>query len=140
MALKDRIALMKKLDINNDGEISEVELCKALSTVGDKITKQAIDNAMKKFAAGSLEYKSMKEYVAVLMKRFDGNGDGLIQFPELTDGLKKMGMPLTIRERQGLMKRLDINNDGGISAEELLKVLNTVDPTMSKKQVQVSVN
>ena len=115
MALKDRIALMKRLDINRDGEISEVELNRALSTVGDKITKQAIDNAMKKIASGSLEYKSMKEYVVILMKRFDGNGDGLITFPELCDGLKKMGMTLTQRERQALMKRLDLNNDGEIS-------------------------
>ena len=57
----------------------------------------------------------MKEYVVILMKRFDGNGDGLITFPELCDGLKKMGMTLTQRERQALMKRLDLNNDGEIS-------------------------
>ena len=33
LALKDRISLMKKLDINSDGQISDIELYNAISTV-----------------------------------------------------------------------------------------------------------
>jgi hypothetical protein len=33
LALKDRVSLMKKLDMNRDGEISDVELYRALQTV-----------------------------------------------------------------------------------------------------------
>ena len=33
LALKDRVALMKKLDLNRDGELSDIELYKAISTV-----------------------------------------------------------------------------------------------------------
>jgi len=30
LALKDRVALMKRLDFNNDGEISDIEMYRAL--------------------------------------------------------------------------------------------------------------
>jgi Ca2+-binding EF-hand superfamily protein len=71
LALKDRVALMKKLDMNRDGEISENELYKALSTVDVAINRDAVDSALRKIASGSNDYANMKVYSKALIKRFD---------------------------------------------------------------------
>ena len=41
----------------------------------------------------------MKEYVNALMKKFDQDGDGMITFNELCDGLKKLNIHLTLKEK-----------------------------------------
>ena len=41
----------------------------------------------------------MKEYVRVLMRTFDINGDGYISFEELIDGLKTFKINLTSQEK-----------------------------------------
>lgn len=43
LALKDRVALMKRLDMNRDGEISELELHRALQTVEEQLTKETVE-------------------------------------------------------------------------------------------------
>lgn len=53
LALKDRVALMKKLDMNRDGEISDVELYRALSSVETVMHREVIDSALKKIVQGS---------------------------------------------------------------------------------------
>ena len=71
---------MKKLDINSDGQISDVELCNALSTVESLLTKEAIDQSLKKLVSGTDDFGTLKEYSKLLIKRFDSNNDGLISF------------------------------------------------------------
>jgi Ca2+-binding EF-hand superfamily protein len=73
-----RIALMKKLDVDRDGEITEVELSKALKTVEADMIRDAVETAIKKIASGAEDYSSMREYVKILFKKFDLNNDGLI--------------------------------------------------------------
>lgn len=63
----------------------------------------AAEIALKKIAAGAEEYGSMREYVNVLMKKFDMDGDGMITFDELCNGLKKLNINLTQKEKQALM-------------------------------------
>jgi Ca2+-binding EF-hand superfamily protein len=58
----------------------------------------------------------MKEYVNVLMKKFDNDGDGMITFDELCNGLKKLNMNLTLKQRQALMKKLDLDANGELSS------------------------
>lgn len=58
----------------------------------------------------------MKEYVNVLMKKFDADGDGMITFDELCNGLRKLNMNLTLKERQALMKKLDLDANGELSS------------------------
>jgi Ca2+-binding EF-hand superfamily protein len=74
----------------------------------------------------------MRDYVKQLIDNFDGNGDGYISFSELCDGLKRMNVHLTLREKQGIMKKLDINRDGEISGEELYGILSKVDTKLSR--------
>jgi Ca2+-binding EF-hand superfamily protein len=71
--------------------------------------KEAADIALKKLAAGAEEYGSMKEYVKALMRKFDYDGDGMITFDELAEGVKKLHINLSLKERQALMKRLDLD-------------------------------
>lgn len=70
----------------------------------------------------------MQEYAQALIKRFDHNGDNLISFRELCDGLRKLNISLNQRETQALMDKLDFNKDGEITLEELTKVLQSSDP------------
>lgn len=98
LALKDRVALMKKLDLNRDGELSENELYKAISTVESQLTRESVQNALRKIVGGAQEFTNMQEYAKALIKRFDLNGDGLISFRELCDGLRKMNIILSQRE------------------------------------------
>ena len=127
LSLKDRVALMKKLDMNRDGEISDTEIYRALSTVEAQLSKETVELALKKIVSGASDFSNLKDYSKMLIKRFDGNSDGLISFEELTDGLRKMKIYLNNREMQVLMDKLDLNKDGEINQEELLRVLQSVE-------------
>ncbi len=51
-------------------------------------------------AAGAEEYGgNMKEYVKALMRRFDYDGDGMITFEELAEGVKKLHINLSLKEK-----------------------------------------
>ena len=100
----------------------------------------AVETAIKKIAAGGEDYPSMREYVKALIKKFDNNSDGLITFQELSDGLKKIQIFLSQREKQALMEKLDLNRDGEISAEELLKILKNTDSRLNNYQLSTSVD
>jgi Ca2+-binding EF-hand superfamily protein len=74
----------------------------------------------------------MREYVNFLMKKFDIDGDGSITFDELCQGLKKLNMNLTLKERQALMRKLDLDANGELSSQELYNVLSKVDVKLTK--------
>ena len=78
LGLKERIALMRKLDVDKDGEITDVELGRALNTVERQLIRETVNNCLKKIANGAENYNSMREYVKDLIKRFDSNSDGLL--------------------------------------------------------------
>jgi Ca2+-binding EF-hand superfamily protein len=80
LQLKDRVQLMKRLDMNTDGEITDIELYKAFSGVETSLMKETVDQTLRKIVSGSDEYANMKEYSKALIKRFDGNHDGMISF------------------------------------------------------------
>jgi len=94
---------MERLDLDRNGEISDQELFKALSSVNtsdlSNLAKEAADVALKKIAAGSENYSNMREYVNVLMRNFDYDNDGQVTFNELCDGIKKLNIYLTLKER-----------------------------------------
>jgi calcium-binding protein CML len=105
------------------------------------MTAEAVDTSVRKIAGGAENFGSMKEYVKELMRRFDENHDGLITVTELADGLRKMGIFLSSRERQALMNKFDLNRDGEISQEEIYKVLNsTGSTTLSNKALNTSID
>jgi Ca2+-binding EF-hand superfamily protein len=99
LPLNQRIGLMKKLDVDKDGEITDIELTRALKTVEDEMIHDAVETAIKKIASGADDHTSMREYVKVLFKKFDLNNDGLISLQELSDGLKRIQIYLSSRER-----------------------------------------
>jgi Ca2+-binding EF-hand superfamily protein len=134
---------MKKLDLNRDGRISEEELLKILSgQTGDVIPPallpQVINDTLKKIATGADDYNDMRGYAKSLIKKFDRNQDGQIQFKELCDGLKTMNIYLTSREKEALMKKLDINSDGSISDEELYQALSSINIDQLKQLAKES--
>jgi Ca2+-binding EF-hand superfamily protein len=133
---EEREAIMSKFDNNRDGNISDQEIYKVLSSVDTRqlaeMAKESAEVALKKLASGAEDYGSMKDYVKFLIKRFDYDGDGIITFNELCEGIKSIHIFLTLKERQALMRALDLNYDGELSQEELYKVLSKVDVRFSK--------
>jgi Ca2+-binding EF-hand superfamily protein len=86
---------MRKLDVDKDGEITHVELARALGTVEVQMNNEAVDTCLRKLAAGAENFNNMREYVKELVRRFDDNSDGLLSVKELADGLRKMNIFLT---------------------------------------------
>lgn len=122
-------AMMDKLDLDKNGEVSQEELYKVL--LGYEMLGQprinaaqvSVDQALKKLASGAETFTSMREYVKFLIKQFDSNNDGIINFEELNSGLRSLGINLNQIEAQALMKKLDLNRDGRITDDELLKIM-----------------
>ena len=137
---EERETLMGVFDTNRDGNISDQEIYKVLSTLNTKdITSHANENAdiaLKKLAAGAEDHASMREYVKFLIKKFDFDGDGIITFNELCDGIRSLNINLTLKERQALMRLLDLDKNGELSGDELLSVLSKVDVRFSKAQLK----
>jgi len=92
------MGLMKKLDIDADGEITEVELANALHSVDTEMINEAVETALKKIASGATGSSNLRDYVKDLVRKFDHNGDGLLTFEELSDGLAKIHIYLNQRE------------------------------------------
>jgi calcium-binding protein CML len=116
---EEREALLTRLDLDRNGEISDHELYQALSSVNisdiHALAREAADIALKKLASGAEDYGSMREYVAVLMRNFDYDNDGVITFNELCEGVKRLNVYLSLKERQALMKSLDLDANGSLS-------------------------
>ncbi len=126
-------ALMQRLDLNRDGEVSGEELLNVLRKYDSKAAKAnpAIDGILKKMAEGSSKFPSMRDYARHLIKLFDRDNDGIITFNELCDGLLKLKITVSQPDKQGLMQRLDIDRDGKITETEIHRVLLSVSDTSS---------
>jgi Ca2+-binding EF-hand superfamily protein len=86
-------------------------------------SKVSIDHVLRLIRKGVQKYSSLREYVDVLMKKFDVNGDGMIGFDELAEGLKGIDVKISDKEKLALMRELDRDRDGGISKQELYNAL-----------------
>lgn len=134
---------MSKLDLDRNGEISDQELYQALSSISTAElathAREAADIALKKLAAGAEEYSNMREYVNVLIRKFDYDNDGVITFTELAEGVKRLNIFLSLKEKQALMKLLDLDANGSLTADELYQVLSKVDTKLSKTELNASI-
>ncbi len=72
---------------------------------------------------GVSKYSSLREYVDVLVSKFDIDGDGMISFDELTEGLKAIDIKISDKEKLALMRELDGDRDGAIAKQELYNAL-----------------
>ena len=77
-------ALMKRLDLNRDGEVSADEI---LTVLGGSAQSSSIEKVILKLQDGGRSFSSMKDYCKHLIKKFDRDNDGIITFTELCDGL-----------------------------------------------------
>ena len=136
---------MKRLDFNQDGEIAEIELYKALAPYNSR--KQSESGASRDISPGKVslvqkererisiydildrrkrvaaKYQSLKHDVSSLMGRYDTDGDGYVNFQELSDGLDHDNVRITKEEKLALMKHLDVDCDGSVSREEIFNAL-----------------
>lgn len=138
---------MDKLDFNKDGEITLEELTRVLQSseagaLSKYVSGLSADQALIKLKSNGQNFNNMREYAKFLIKKFDDNDDNIINFRELSKGLKSLGMTLSIPEMQSLMKKLDFNKDGNISEEELVKAFSgqTADNQMPAGQFMQVIN
>ena len=55
-----------------------------------EIINESVQTALKKIQAGAEGYSNVRDYIQDLVRKFDRNGDGLLTFNELSDGLSKI--------------------------------------------------
>lgn len=82
-----------------------------------------MDHVLALIRKGVEKYSSLGEYVKVLMRKFDVDGDGSISIDELSQGLKSINVKISDKEKLALMKELDKDRDGGIAEHELYNAL-----------------
>jgi Ca2+-binding EF-hand superfamily protein len=104
LTAQEKQALMKRLDFNRDGEISEEEIYKALAPYGgisvnkspsgrtsglgaNKISmaqkereRISVDEIITKIKRSTSKYQSIKHFVSAMMRRYDSDGDGYLNF------------------------------------------------------------
>jgi Ca2+-binding EF-hand superfamily protein len=98
--------LIESVDVNGDGQLSALELLQlikeTIGLVGDGLNAEIV----------SLAKVTVKEF-----ERLDSNVDGLLNFDELTKGLKGIATDAQITR---LIESVDVNGDGQLSALELV--------------------
>ena len=123
-------ALFHRLDADRDGNITQEELYNAILTK-EKYTKNPnilqskvnTDHVLRLIRKGASKYASLREYVDALVSKFDIDGDGMISFDELTEGLKAIDIKISDKEKLALMRELDRDRDGAIAKPELYNAL-----------------
>lgn len=132
---QEKQGLMKRLDFNQDGEISEEEIYKVLapydtrkpsgsgtsrgnfspgkvSLVQKERERISIYDIVEKIKKVASKYQSLKHYVSSMMRRYDVDGDGFVNFTELSNGLDHDNVRMTKEEKLAFMKHLDVDCDG----------------------------
>lgn len=88
-----------------------------------ELERITVDEIIVKVKKGAAKYPSYKHFVSSIMRRYDTDNDGMLNFRELSDGLSNDGIYLTHEEKLVLMKHLDEDCDGVITRDELFHAL-----------------
>lgn len=83
----------------------------------------SVDDIITKIKRSTTKYQSLKHFVSAMMRRYDTDGDGYLNFQELSDGLAHDNIKLTKDECLALMKHLDVDCDGAVSRDEIFNAL-----------------
>ena len=139
---KEKLALMKELDLDRDGGLTKQELYKALAENGrtdSTVSKgfngntsqtniisnpAGVDQILLKIKNTVAHLNSKEEQLISLLKIFDQDNDGLITYLELVAGVKQLGISANRNDMMNLMNRIDADKDGFITQNELYKSLN----------------
>lgn len=77
---------MRKLDIDRDGQITEKEMYRVLSSVevphNPRLTStsQTVESTLRKILSGADDINDLRAYSKKLIQKFDKNNDGIISF------------------------------------------------------------
>lgn len=109
LSSQEKQALMKRLDFNRDGEIAEDEIFRAIAPYGasqsystanrspirsssllmspNKVSlaqkekeRISVDDIISKIKKSTTKYQSLKHFVSAMMRRYDTDGDGYLNF------------------------------------------------------------
>lgn len=88
-----------------------------------ELERITVDEIIAKVKKGASKYQSYKHFVSAMMRRYDTDQDGYLNFRELSDGLNYDNIQLSHQEKIELMKHLDVDCDGVISRDEIFHAL-----------------
>lgn len=137
----------KQFDTDNDGSISRNEVMEGMKRSNRNFTMEEIDaifiladrdnNGQIDFPEFALimipsaperiqklrKVYSSQSDVEAAFRKFDANGDGAIDFNEMSNGLKSSGVLLTVQEIETIFAVADQDGDGQVSMAEFVQLL-----------------
>ena len=137
----------KQFDTDNDGSISRNEVMEGMKRSNRNFTMEEIDaifiladrdnNGQIDFPEFALimipsaperiqklrKVYSSQSDVEAAFRQFDANGDGAIDFNEMSNGLKSSGVLLTVQEIETIFAVADQDGDGQVSMAEFVQLL-----------------
>lgn len=92
---------------------------KYMNDRSDTFPQNNMDYVLNKIRGFAKNYSSTEEFLVNFVKLLDKNQNAYVEFEELVQGMKELGIHLTHHELATIMKTFDTNGDGRLSIEEL---------------------
>ncbi|XP_045181596.1 uncharacterized protein LOC123540559 [Mercenaria mercenaria] len=142
---KDDIDIIfDKIDLNNDGRISVIELTKAARYLGMNPTRKEAEQMIKDCNPSQPGYVNKSEFrklfddheanieaeikdIAAAFRVFDKDNSGTITADEIRAVLRMSGEEVDEAEIEEMLRMVDIDGDGNISYEEFATVMCNMD-------------
>ncbi|KAK3093733.1 hypothetical protein FSP39_019382 [Pinctada imbricata] len=112
----------KMLDKNGEGYIMGKELRNIMTTIGEKLSEEEVEEMIKEAEMGEdgrISYEEFKEAFSL----FDKDGDGNVTTKELGTVMRSLGQNPTEAELQDMINEMDTDGNGTVDFPEFLTLM-----------------
>uniref|UniRef100_M4EXD0 EF-hand domain-containing protein n=3 Tax=Brassica campestris TaxID=3711 RepID=M4EXD0_BRACM len=123
----------------NTGFITKEKLTKVMKSMGKSPNEEQLQEMMSHvdiFGNGGITFddflyimaqntsqEAASDELIEVFRVFDRDGDGVISALELGEGMKDMGMKITVEEAEHMVREADLDGDGVLSFHEFSKMM-----------------